>query len=253
MHSLPLFHRLAGTRVIVLGDGEAADAKRRLINRAGAIPCDEADDAARIAFVALDGPEAAAARLRARGLLVNVVDRPDLCDFTVPSVLDRDPVLIAIGTGGASAGLAKALRMRLEVILPGALGRLAVALGSARQAMRGRWQDAGERRRALDGALAPGGMLDPLRDDSAGRVDEWLAAGSSQADGLVEFAVASDDPDDLTLRQLRWLGSADLICHESGVDAAILKRARADAALLRIDAGAPAPQARGLTVLIRRG
>ena len=78
----------------------------------------EDDPGARLAFVALPEPEAAAERLRARGVLVNVPDRPELCDFIVPSVLDRKPVLIAIGTGGASAGLAKALRLRLEVLLP---------------------------------------------------------------------------------------------------------------------------------------
>ena len=253
MHSLPLFHRLAGTRVIVLGEGEAADAKRRLLERAGAIACGEGCGDAQLALVSLDQPEAAAARLRARGVLVNVVDRPDLCDFTVPSVLHRDPVLIAIGTGGASAGLAKALRMRLEGVLPGSLGALAKALAAARQAMRARWQDAGERRRALDGALAAGGMLDPLRDDSAGRVDGWLASDSAPQTGLIEFAITSDDPDDLTLRQLRWMGSADLILHAPGVPAAILNRARADAMLAELAPDAAPPPPRGLTLLIRRG
>ena len=69
--------------------------------------------------------EAAAANLRDAGMLVNVVDQPELCDFTTPSILDRDPVLIAVGTGGASAGLAKHLRLRLEQFLPLSLGELA--------------------------------------------------------------------------------------------------------------------------------
>src|SRR5690606_28826868 len=94
---------------------------------------------ARLAFVALDRPELATVRLKARGVLVNVTDRHDLCDFTVPSVLDRDPVLVAVGTGGASAGLAKQLRLRLEALLPGDLGRLAEALHAARDALRARW------------------------------------------------------------------------------------------------------------------
>ena len=112
--ALPLFHRIAGTPVIVLGEGEAAEAKRRLVERAGGVVVGEGDLEARLAFIAIDSPEEAAARLRARGVLVNVVDRADLCDFTAPSILDRSPVLIAIGTGGASAGLAKALRLRLD-------------------------------------------------------------------------------------------------------------------------------------------
>ena len=101
INSLPLFHRIAGQPVIVLGNGEAAIAKRRLVERAGGVCVGEDHDAG-LAFVAPDpdefAPEPAVARLRARGLLVNCVDRPDLCDFTTPAILDRSPVLIAIGT-----------------------------------------------------------------------------------------------------------------------------------------------------------
>src|SRR5690606_10283788 len=168
MHSLPIFVRLAGAPVMLIGAGEAAQAKRRLIERAGGLPVGS-DDArageARIAFVALEdsaGAEAVAAQLKARGLLVNVVDRPDLCDFTTPAIVDRDPVLVAIGTGGASSGLAAALRQRLEDMLPTALGELARGLYAARAAMRRRWPEASERRRALAQALAPGGLLDPF-------------------------------------------------------------------------------------------
>src|SRR5690606_14609460 len=132
----------------------------------GGIPVGEGDAQARLAFVALAQPEEAATRLRARGLLVNVPDRPDLCDFTVPSVLDRDPVLVAVGTGGASAGLAKHLRLRLEALLPADLGALAEALYRARDALRARFPKAAERRRALDAALGPGGPLDPLAGDA---------------------------------------------------------------------------------------
>ncbi len=256
IHSLPLFHRITGQPVIVLGEGEAAEAKRRLIERAGGIACGE-ESAARLAFVAIEDEAeatAAAERLRARGLLVNVVDRPALCDFTVPSLLDRSPVLIAIGTGGASAGLAKALRLRLERLLPVSIGRLATALGSARQALRARWSDAGERRRALDAALGEGGALDPLDPASSDRVVAWLA-GTDQAypGGLVEFTLRSDDPEDLSLREMRWLGSADLIAHAPGVPTAILNRARADAARQELGEGVSLARHPGLTVIIRRG
>ena len=124
VHSLPLFVRLQDRPVILLGDGEAAAAKRQLLERAGAMIVGE-DAAAALAIVALedDGEaEAAVARLKARGVLVNAVDRAALCDFTLPAIIDRDPVIIAIGTGGASAGLAKALRQRLEWLLPQSLG-----------------------------------------------------------------------------------------------------------------------------------
>lgn len=253
MHSLPLFHRLNGQKVILLAEGEAGEAKRRLLERAGAVCVGEDDPEARLAFIALDEPEEAAARLKARGLLLNVTDVPDLCDFTVPSLLERGPVLVAVGTGGASAGLAKALRLRLEALLPASLGKLAEGLQAARGAMRARWASGAERRRALDAALAQGGVLDPLDAGSADRVEHWLAGGADGAGGTFEFTVLSNDPDDLTLRQARWLGAADLVAFEPGVAAEILTRARADAARLELAPGVVPDQASGLTVIIRRG
>jgi uroporphyrin-III C-methyltransferase / precorrin-2 dehydrogenase / sirohydrochlorin ferrochelatase len=252
--SLPLFHRLSGQPVIVLGAGEAAEAKRRLVERAGGVVADEAADA-KLAFVALDAPEtaaaAAAARLRARGILVNVVDRPELCDFTVPSILDRSPVLLAIGTGGASAGLAKALRLRLEALLPQRLGALAPPLAEPRAALRARWPDAGQRRRALDAGLAAGGPLDPLGEGSADGVADWLAGAARQPPASSEIRLRSADPDDLTLREARLLGSADVLAHEPAVPPAILNRARADAARVLIGPGEAAPVGRGLIVILR--
>ena len=161
MHSLPIFVKLNGRAAILVGEGEAAEAKARMIERAGGTVVGEDDPAdAALAFVALDDEvEAldAVERLRGRGLLVNAVDRPKLCDFTTPAIVDRSPVLIAVATGGASAGLAKALRQRIEAMLPSELGKLADALKSARTAMKDRWPDAADRRRAIDAALAPSG------------------------------------------------------------------------------------------------
>jgi len=250
--ALPLFHRIAGQPVIVLGEGDTARAKRRLVERAGGIPVGETDPAARLAFIASDDPLPAMERLRARGVLVNVVDRPDLCDFTTPSILDRAPVLIAIGTGGASAGLAKALRLRLETLLPRSLGRLAAGLAEARDALRARWPDAGNRRRALDTALAEGGALDPLREDSAGNIDAWLAGeGESATPQVVEIRLRSADPEDLTLREARLLGSADRLAHEPNVPAEILDRARADAVRVVLASGQAQHSGEGLTVVLR--
>jgi uroporphyrin-III C-methyltransferase / precorrin-2 dehydrogenase / sirohydrochlorin ferrochelatase len=162
-------------------------------------------------------------------------------------------VLIAVGTGGASAGLAKVLRLRLETLLPASLGALAEALQAARGAMRARWAAPGDRRRALDAALGEGGVLDPLAEGSAERVAGWLEGGEAGLGGVCEFTVFSADPDDLTLRQARWLGAADLVAYEAGVALAILNRARADAGRLELATGAMAEPAPGLTVIIRRG
>lgn len=243
VHSLPIFLRLHGRAVILVGEGDAANAKRRLLERAGATIVG-ADADAQLAIVAADDPDAIAARLKARGILVNVADRPDLCDFTLPAIVDRDPVLVAIGTGGASAGLAKALRQRIEALLPASLGALASGLRDARPRMRARWPDARDRRRAIDAALD--GPLDPL----SGRADveTWLAAPEAPvAPALVAIRLASADPDDLTLRQSRWLGQADRLYHRVDVPAAILDRARADAVRTLCDAP-PADPGSGLSL-----
>lgn len=255
MHSLPLFLRVSGQPVILVGSGEAADAKRRLIERAGGIPVDEADAQARIAFIALEDKAAAAhiaARLKARGLLVNVVDQSALCDFTTPAIVDRDPVLIAVATGGASAGLAKTVRQRIERLLPQRLGDLATALGEARSLLRARWPDALLRRHALDRALQEGGALDPLRDLPLDSVSNWLnQVGSTPASQRETIHLTSLDPDDLTLRTARMLGEADRIIHDEQVPPAILARARADAIRIIASREANTDQEPGLTVILR--
>jgi uroporphyrin-III C-methyltransferase / precorrin-2 dehydrogenase / sirohydrochlorin ferrochelatase len=245
MHSLPLFVRLAGRPVALIGTGPAADAKRRLLERAGAAIVDEADAVA-LAIVA-DGDEAATAQLKARGVLVNVVDRPELCDFTLPAIVDRSPVIIAVGTGGASAGLAKALRQRLETLLPAALGPLASTLENARTAMRARWPDGVERRHALDAGFATGGPLDPLADEHD--VAGWLVATATPPARHEVIRLTSSDPDELTLRAARLLGEADTIWHDAAVPTAILDRARADAE--RHVGPLPPGDRAGLTVEVR--
>ena len=233
MEQLPIFLNLRGRTVVLVGEGEAADAKARLIMRAGGHIVGAWEEGATIAFVALADDEearAAAGLLSARGLLVNVVDRPNLCDFTTPAIVDRAPVTIAIGTGGASAGLAKAVRQRIEALLPARLGALASALYAARAAMKAHWPTAADRRRAIDAALASGGALDPLDGDAADKVDMWLAAKTDAAPSRLEIIrLTSLDPDDLTLRAARLLGEADHLFHPADMPAAILDRARADA------------------------
>jgi uroporphyrin-III C-methyltransferase/precorrin-2 dehydrogenase/sirohydrochlorin ferrochelatase len=255
VEQLPIFLNLRGRTVVLVGKGEAADAKARLIVRAGGRIVPVWEEGAAIAFVALDDDDqarAAAEELRARGLLVNVVDRPELCDFTTPAIVDRAPVTIAIGTGGASAGLAKAVRQRIEALLPVRLGALASALHAAREAIKARWPAAADRRRAIDAALASSGALDPLDAEAADKVESWLASAAAiQPSRLETIALASADPDDLTLRAARLLGEADHIFHPGSVPAAILDRARADAVRHIADAppGDPPP---GLSLWLSR-
>lgn len=239
---------------MLLGTGDAAKVKRVLLERAGARIVGEDQNAA-LAIVAMDDEaEAVAAilRLKARGVLVNATDRPEHCDFTLPAIIDRDPVLVAIGTDGQSAGLAKALRQRLERLLPQSLGKLATALHEARPAIRKRWPDAGDRRRAIDSAVEFGGPLDPLTAPTVDAVAKWLLSpDKAPVSGLKVFLLASDDPDQLTLEQARLLGQADCIVHSSDVSAEIVARGRADAVRLAGDMP-PDPLPDGLTVQLVR-
>ena len=238
---------MEGRPVILIGDGAAAEAKARLLERAGAIVAGEDERGAALAIVA-NGDLDAAERLKARGLLVNVVDHPDHCDFTLPAIVDRDPVLIAIGTGGASAGLAAALRQRLEALLPAGLGKVADALFAARASLRARFPDMDGRRRAIGALLAAGGPLDPLADhaDPAAAI-----AGADGAESRLErLELASDDPEMLTLRAARLLGLADRLYVDGEIADGILDRARADA--IRIAGAPPGVAERGLSLHLIR-
>lgn len=248
MNTLPLFVRTAGRPVILLGDGPAAEAKRRLLERLGCTITDETGDA-QLAIVAIeddDAARAAVARLRARSILVNAVDRIDLCDFFLPAIVDRAPVTVAIGTGGAAAGLAAALRQRFEAWLPHDLGALAEALQQARPRLRARFPDGGDRRRAIAAALAPGGALDPV--GPAPDVAAWLEQPEEPPARLVTMRLASADPELLTLRDARLLGLADRLYHADTAPPAILDRARADAERLPFPVPAALPP--GLSIAL---
>ena len=125
MDAFPAFYPLAGRTVVIAGMGEAAEAKARLfagspatiLRLEGAAALEPSAYAgAALAFIASDDDafaEAAAGAARAAHVPVNVVDRPALCDFTTPAVIDRGQVVAAIGTGGASPMLATLLRLSL--------------------------------------------------------------------------------------------------------------------------------------------
>jgi uroporphyrin-III C-methyltransferase/precorrin-2 dehydrogenase/sirohydrochlorin ferrochelatase len=260
MEQLPLFHLIRGKPVLLKGEGPAADSRRRLIEAAGGVVVDEPGPGVRLAFIVTDdeqAAESAARKYRASGLLVNVADRPDLCDLFMPAIVDRSPVVIAIGTGGMSASLAKVLRERFERMLPTSLGTLATALHRARGRIRSALPDGVGRRLWLHEALSPGGLLDPLvaAGDPDTLIDDALAgrrAGDGFQGGEAELRTIeplSGDPEDLTLRQLRWLARADTIFHAPDVPARLLDRARRDAARVECPE-APAELPPGLSVFL---
>jgi uroporphyrin-III C-methyltransferase/precorrin-2 dehydrogenase/sirohydrochlorin ferrochelatase len=242
MRHFPLFLDLSGRVALVLGEGEAADRKAEPLAAAGAVlrrAADFSPDLLEGVAVAIgaDAPEPAlralSAACQARGIPVNIVDRPELCSFIMPAIVDRDPVTIAIGTGGAAPVLARMVRQRIETVLPPGLGRLAALADRFKAAVRRALPELPARRRFLDAVLAG-----PVADAAlAGRTAEAeagfaraLAAAETAPRGIVFLVGGGPGAADLlTLRALRLLGEADVIVHDRLVSPAVLDLARRDA------------------------
>ena len=165
---------------------------------------------------------------------VNVVDQPELCSFTMPSVIDRSPVTIAVSTGGASPVLARLLRARLETLIPTAYGKLASLVQDYRQQVKQRYKDIDARRRfwesVLQGPIAE--MLFSGKEQSArATLDAAVRSGHvDTARGEVYLVGAGPgDPDLLTFRALRLMQQADVVLYDRLVSAEILELCRRDA------------------------
>ena len=192
---LPLLLDLAGRNVTVVGGGEVAERKVRTLLECGArvrVVAPRLTDALRelaaagrmthedrayapgdltgatVAFVAVDDPRvsaAAAEDARRSGVLVNVVDRPELCDFIVPSVVRRGQLSIAISTAGASPAWARRIRERLEKEFGEEYARLFEALARVRRELLAEIPDPARRRKALT-RLADESLVELARSGS---------------------------------------------------------------------------------------
>lgn len=251
MRHLPLFFDLVGRRVVVVGVGPMADRRAELARSAGAevsrLPADaitpQAFAGAAAAFVATgDADQDAAVQRHARtaGVPVNVADRPALCDFILPAIVDRDGVVVAISTGGASPTLATVLRGRIEAALPERLGALVRLAGTFRSQVNALIADPARRRsffrRLIEG---PAARL-ALAGDEAGarRVafgDLDCVRRRTAPEGIAHIVGAGPgDPDLLTLRAAQLLQEADSILHDDLVPQAVLARARRDAEFVAV-------------------
>jgi uroporphyrin-III C-methyltransferase/precorrin-2 dehydrogenase/sirohydrochlorin ferrochelatase len=244
MRHFPIFLDLAGRRVLVLGDGEIARRKAEPLARAGAdVLLATRFEPGLLAGCALavgaDAPEAdlralsAAAQLA--GIPVNIVDRPELCSFITPAIIERDPITIAVSTAGTAPVLARLLRARIEALIPPAYGRLAAMADRFKTEIRRRLPDLAARRRVLEGLLT-GRAADLVfagREAEAEAVFASTLAGSPAGgpnQGMVFLVGAGPGAADLlTLRAQRLLGEADVIVHDRLVTPEVLDMARRDA------------------------
>jgi uroporphyrin-III C-methyltransferase/precorrin-2 dehydrogenase/sirohydrochlorin ferrochelatase len=170
-----------------------------------------------------------------RHIPVNVVDDREASRFIVPAIIDRDPVLVAISTGGTSPVLARRLRERLEALIPARIGELATWLKALRRASRRRLRDTDERRRFFEAVVDGPAARRFIDGDQPGaqRIAQQLLAATSaapRAAGDVTLVGAGPgDPELLTLKALRALQDADVILHDRLVPPGVLDLARRDA------------------------
>lgn len=168
----------------------------------------------------------------ARQLPVNVVDQPQLCTFIFPAIVDRDPLIIAISSSGHSPVLTRILRRQFEQQLPAAYGRLAAFAGRFRDKVKAAIPADDTRRKfwesILDGRVAQS-VLAGKEDEAQERLLAQLAT-TETADGYVSLVGAGPgDPDLLTLKALRVLQRADVILYDRLVSDTIVNLARRDA------------------------
>src|SRR4029077_15162974 len=118
-----------------------------------------------------------------RNIPVNVVDDREASRFIVPAIIDRDPVLVAVSTGGTSPVLARRLRERLEALIPGRIGELALWLKALRSASRRKLRNTEERRRFFEAIVdGPAAQRFALGDSQgARRIAQQLLARTSAA------------------------------------------------------------------------
>jgi uroporphyrin-III C-methyltransferase/precorrin-2 dehydrogenase/sirohydrochlorin ferrochelatase len=263
MDFLPIFLDVREQPCLVVGGGEVAARKSALLLRAGArvtvlspalSAAFDADlAAARIAHRAASFGEddvagyavviaatdddavnrAIAAAARARRIPVNVVDRPALCSFIMPSIIERAPLIVAVSSGGASPVLARLLRARLESLIPAGYGRLAALAGAFRDRVKARFKPP-ERRRfwesVLQGPIAE--LVFSGRDDEARKALEKTLGDARLAFSGGEVALVGagpGDPDLLTFRALRLMQQADVVVYDRLVSQPILDLVRLEA------------------------
>src|SRR5437588_3111003 len=269
MRFLPIFLDLRSGPVVLVGGGELARAKLRLLLAAGAnvrwyatdgvndVSGIDGADVARIERAQGDpqtadlsgviailcagagelGP-AMSARAKAVGLPVNVMDDLAHSTFIFPAIVDRGEVVVAVGTGGASPVVARRVRERIEAMLPARIGDLASFIGRFRKAIHGRIAEFPLRRRFWErivdgpiGALVLAGRSDEAETALKNITDPSAFAGDAgQIEGRVTLVGAGPgDPDLLTVKALRALQDADVIFYDELVSPEVLDRARRDA------------------------
>ncbi len=263
MEYLPLFHNLKGRRVLVVGGGDIALRKARLLSEAGAVlrviaPEIEPQLAALVEqgggqtllrgyagndlsgcvlVIAATDDESLNALVsqdaRALGIPVNVVDSPQLCTVIFPAIVDRSPLMIAVSSGGDAPVLARLMRARIETWVPAAYGQLAGLAKKFRAQVKTKLSDV-QQRRVFWEEVFQGNIAEQALAGRAAEAEQLLAeklsGAATKALGEVYLVGAGPgDPDLLTFRALRLMQQADVVLYDRLVAPAILDLCRRDA------------------------
>ncbi len=265
MDAFPMFIKLRDKRVVIAGGGETAAQKCRLMLKTSAnivvlaktlepelqalkdkgrishdaSPITETHFAntAMVFLATGDEPQDQKLHVLAKraGATVNVVDQPDLCDITTPSIVDRDPVVVAIGTEGAAPVLARRIRTEIEQMLDPSLGRFAALAGRMRDSVAARIP-AGQARLRFWKDVFSGAEWRVFRSGSERKATDMLKTRIQSLDldrktvGHISLVGAGPGARDLlTLRAVERLQEADIIFYDRLVDPDVLELARRDA------------------------
>ncbi len=266
----PAFFNLDGQKVLIVGGGEVAQRKVALLERTGAVITVVAREIApellqraaagtlKVAAREFTPDDLEGARLviaatsrravnrwiaklsESRNIPANVVDDAQASRFIVPAIIDRDPVLVAISTGGTSPVLARRLRERLEALIPKRTGEFASWLKTLRDTARRKLRDTAARRRYFEAVVDGAAARRFIDGDTQGalhvarRLLATISTGPRAAGEVTLVGAGPGDPELLTLKALRALQDADVILHDRLVPSTVLDLARRDALLISV-------------------
>ncbi|WP_152224060.1 siroheme synthase CysG [Pseudomonas sp. SCB32] len=263
MDFLPLFHILRGRRALLVGGGDVALRKARLLSDAGAVlrvvapevhselrelaeegagelllrPYLQSDLQECVLVIAATDDESLNAQVsrdaNERGVPVNVVDAPALCSVIFPAIVDRSPLVVAVSSGGDAPVLARLLRAKLETWIPATYGQLAGLASRFRERVKQRLPDLQQRRKfweeVFQGPVAER-MLSGQPNEAERLLADKLESPQPESRGEVYLVGAGPgDPDLLTFRALRLMQQADVVLYDRLVAPAILELCRRDA------------------------